>query len=651
MIPGSVTGIGSYIFKGWTALRSVTIGEGVIDLGYETFASCTSLSEVLLGNGITEIRRGLFRGCSALEKITIPASVRSIEAEAFADSGQKEMIFPGDKPYIDGNAFDIDSVSIIYNSDTKGWQTNVSEEEEELSVPEASSYVDEGTAGNNISWNITGSGNSLKLNLTGSGNMTNYSYSNESPWRKYSEKIKTVAVSSDITSISDYAFYGMTGLTRFPVLTNVQRIGNHAFDGCENMVGGITLPETLTHIGEFAFYKCTGLSGNLVIPDNVIELGNDVFYDCTGFYGALTLSSGLTRIKDYVFTHDHFTGTLIIPESVTRIGKGAFNDCEFTGGLVIPEGVTYIEEYAFNSCDQFDGPLSLPSTLTNVGTGAFMNTHFTGDLILPSGIQRIPDYTFYTSRGNGYCTNNVCRYDHDNFTGKLILPEELESIGGHAFENQGFADWTDIPSAVISIGANAFLRIENLMHFNFQGDAPSVIADVLFYQESASGFRTPKWYGYYTYPAGSKIVESVKITAEDTLILNGKPIKLNAEIYPSDAVNKKVIWSVNNSAFTVSQNGTVTSTYTGSYPTSGTVTCTTEDGGYTDTIGVCAVNNSNPVRVTGLKLPGKQHQLFPVFQHPHLRRLRPQRRVPLSRLRLRHRNLLIHLNRSILRNL
>jgi uncharacterized protein YjdB len=83
-----------------------------------------------------------------------------------------------------------------------------------------------------------------------------------------------------------------------------------------------------------------------------------------------------------------------------------------------------------------------------------------------------------------------------------------------------------------------------------------------------------------------------------TLNLNtGETYNAVATVYPSNATNKNVTWSSNNtSVANVSSNGTITGVYAGT----AVITARTSDGGYTDT---CVVTvRSNVVSVTGINV-------------------------------------------------
>ena len=110
--------------------------------------------------------------------------------------------------------------------------------------------------------------------------------------------------------------------------------------------------------------------------------------------------------------------------------------------------------------------------------------------------------------------------------------------------------------------------------------------------------------GYTTAPVAPTVIAVTGVKLDQTtLTLNaGKSAQLTATVSPSDATNKSVTWSANNSNVSVS-GGKVTAKTAGS----AVVTVTTADGGYTAQCNV-TVNTSTAVdhtELTSLNLDGK----------------------------------------------
>ena len=75
VIPDTVTGIGSYAFKGCTGLTSIVIPDLVTEIGRYAFFGCTGLTSIVIPDSVTRIGSSAFEGCTGLTSIVIPSSV------------------------------------------------------------------------------------------------------------------------------------------------------------------------------------------------------------------------------------------------------------------------------------------------------------------------------------------------------------------------------------------------------------------------------------------------------------------------------------------------------------------------------------------------------------------------------------------------
>lgn len=91
--------------------------------------------------------------------------------------------------------------------------------------------------------------------------------------------IESYIIPSDVTSISEYAFFDCKSLMNVTIPDSILSIGYEAFCGCSNLKK-IVIPGSVTRISEHAFAWCENLT-SVVIPDSVISIGEAAFTFCT----------------------------------------------------------------------------------------------------------------------------------------------------------------------------------------------------------------------------------------------------------------------------------------------------------------------------------------------------------------------------------
>ena len=243
-----------------------------------------------------------------------------------------------------------------------------------LPVASAAEVTDSGGCGENLTWTLNTDG---LLTISGTGEMEDYSSYGNVPWNGLVDKINCVVIRNGVTSISDGAFWGCTGLTSITIPDSVTSIGDSAFDCCTGLTS-ITIPDSVTSIGGWAFLDCTGLT-SITIPDSVTSIGYGAFAYCTGLT-SITVSGGNKKFD----SRNNCNGiietaynTLIsgckntdVPDSVTSIGDRAFYGCTGLTTITIPNSVTSIGRHAFRGCTGLTN-ITIPDSVTVIGVSAF----------------------------------------------------------------------------------------------------------------------------------------------------------------------------------------------------------------------------------------------------------------------------------------
>lgn len=156
-----------------------------------------------------------------------------------------------------------------------------------------------------------------------------------------------------VKSIGLNAFKGKNVYTRpqiilaeidFSNATNLEKIENQAFTGCEKLTSVDLSKTKVTAIGKFAFSECKALQ-NVVLPDTLKTLGDGNKNDPAG--SVFTDCKSIRTLK----TKDAPEGVIFsLPDGLEFIGRQTFKNCfasDVDARVVIPASVETIGSEAF----------------------------------------------------------------------------------------------------------------------------------------------------------------------------------------------------------------------------------------------------------------------------------------------------------------
>lgn len=178
---------------------------------------------------------------------------------------------------------------------------------------------------------------------------------------------ETVFVPDGITTIGDYAFYGLnnTFYQKTILPDTVSRIGTYAFAGYG---GNVSIPAGVREIGSGAFAYCQGLT-DLPAFSGGIRIGAYAFSECAA--GELAVDGG-AEIGTYAFLSCPNIRTVTIGEGDSYIMPLAFTNCGKLETASFGEGLVCLSGGAFRHCESLE-KVSLPSTLLYIGEQALYN--------------------------------------------------------------------------------------------------------------------------------------------------------------------------------------------------------------------------------------------------------------------------------------
>ena len=393
----SMIGFGNRAFKNCSSCTSFSCSSRYF-IGSQAFENCTGLTSINLPNTVTSIGSEAFKGCSSLESINIP--------------------FIGESATSTNNTFSYIFGTVPTSLTTVGF----SEGNNITKIPD---YAFRGCS------NITSINGNDTENIISIGA---YGYAETG--------ITSMRLSSALTSIGEYTFYGCKGLTSINIPNSVTSIGSYTFYDCSGLTS-ITIPETVTSIGGDAFGGCKGLT-SITIPNSVTRIYGGAFEGC----------SGLTSIT--------------IPNSVTNIDRGTFANCSGLTSITIPNSVTNIDDSAFAGCSSLKS-ITIPNSVTSIGDNTFKGCSSLTSITIPDGVTSIGDGAFYECSGLTSITisNSVTSIGTQVFDGcsslkRITIPYGVKSIGWEAFDRCSSLTRTNIPNSVTSISWYAFRGCSSL---------------------------------------------------------------------------------------------------------------------------------------------------------------------------------------------
>ncbi len=340
-IPGGIYRIGaprdsSGLFHG-ESFESVTIPNGVTEIGAKAFINCSNLKKVILPETLEIIEDQAFAYCGALEEIVFPTSLRRIGVSSFFNCRSLTSVeIPSGVQSIGSCAF---------AGCEKLTQVHLRGEAE---------------LGDGVFVVCPLSGDENGFFITGD------------VLRRYCGENTEVTVPSGVRVIDNYAFTGQN-ITGIHLPDTVERIGDYAFRRCRELAT-VRMSENLKYIGVNAFADCRALT-SVTLPDSLTQLEIGCFSGCLSLT-ELHLPKAITSIPMHFCGGSGLT-TLKVPETVTSIEMGAFANCQNLQSVALSKPLQIIHS-AFFGCK------SLPYLLLPEGTKVMGSEPSKNTLLIPA---------------------------------------------------------------------------------------------------------------------------------------------------------------------------------------------------------------------------------------------------------------------------
>ena len=318
-----VTDIGMNAFGNTSKLKSITLSEGITEIGEVAFAY-SGITSITLPGSLRTIGANAFQDCHQLSSIDIPEGVTTIGSTVFAYCNVlSKIVLPNTLKSIGNNV-------LGYNSSVT---TIVSHIKEPFAIP------------NNV-FGVSQWDEESQKSVYNPCNATLYVpegtkalYEQIEGWTKFKE-IKEGEVMEAVVDGIKYSYQPSS---------NKATVIRGDYENLES----VTIPGTVK-IGDATY--------------QVAEIAVRAFSELENLK-TVTIGEGITAIPDNTFSNSGIT-QLTLPSTLKSIGNDAFYYCRHLTSVVIPDGVETIGDYSFSSCFKLQS-IELPATLKSVGSGVF----------------------------------------------------------------------------------------------------------------------------------------------------------------------------------------------------------------------------------------------------------------------------------------
>ena len=356
-----------YAFSDCKDLTSIVIPASVKKVYANSFANCDKLESIAVAEGNKTIdsrnncnaivitnENKIIRGC---KNSTIPNGIKTIARIAFANIGISKIEIPNSVTTIEDSAF--------YNCELST-----------ITIPESVKEIGASAFIKN-----------KKLAVV-NFNASNCEAMNEKfPPFTQCQSLTSVNFGDKVKVVPANSFMNC-GELRYATLSNsVVEIGDKAFYECE-MLSYMELPNSVEKIGNLAYYESgisepvhsevlfaympTNYATEYSIPEGIKTIAQKSFH-YAGNIKSVTIPNSVTKIEDFAFSECYDMENIIMSNSIESIGYRAFMYCTNLKNITLPKNLKTLETEAFLGCENMES-ITIPNAVTELKDRLFSDS-------------------------------------------------------------------------------------------------------------------------------------------------------------------------------------------------------------------------------------------------------------------------------------
>lgn len=308
-IPEEITVLHSYMFKGFTKLKHITLHNKITSIEYSCFMDCYSLESITIPESVTFISNQVFANCTSLKEVIINSVSVSVDGDCFYNNCpelERVIVTPENNKIIsvDGVLYNKQCTQILY-------------------YPEGKKDTEY----------------SINFSLY---SIESYCFTNN----KYLEILNT----NSVRYIRDNSIINCTNLKRINMSSDSQlETCWNSFSGCDNL--------------EYFYFPKT-LKSLPISINNFKKIREIEVHPQNNTYRIL--NAALVSGKTLIAYPPGLENTYFeIPSSIRILNGMAFKNCEYLKEIKLNNGITTIGSNTFENCTSLE-TINIPNSVTEI---------------------------------------------------------------------------------------------------------------------------------------------------------------------------------------------------------------------------------------------------------------------------------------------